>query len=38
MEHVMTYYVINQTIFNPKELNTIKEGIFKYMVWHAIDI
>jgi len=38
MEQVMTYCVINQTIFNREELNTIKEEIYKYMAWHAIDI
>jgi len=38
MEQVMTYCVINQTIFNQEELEIIKEGIFKYMAWHAIDI
>jgi len=38
MEQVMTYYVINQTIFTPKEIETIKEGVYKYMAWHAIDI
>jgi len=38
MEQVMTYCVINQTIFNKEEMDTIKEGVFKYMAWHAIDI
>jgi len=38
MEQVMTYCVINQTIFTLEEMNTIKEGVYKYMAWHAIDI
>jgi len=38
MKQVMTYCVINQTIFTPEEMDTIKEGVYKYMAWHAIDI
>jgi len=38
MEQVMTYWVINQTIFTPEEMDTIKEGVYKYMAWHTIDI
>jgi len=38
MEQVMTYCVINQTIFTLEELNIIKEGANKYMAWYAIDI
>jgi len=38
MEQVMTYCVINQTIFTSEEMDTMKEGVYKYMAWHAIDI
>ena len=38
MNQVMVYCIINQNNFTIEEMETIQEGVFKYMVWNTIDI
>jgi len=38
MNQVMIYYVLNQNNYTQEEMQTIQEGVFKYMAWNTIDI
>jgi len=38
MDQVIIYCVLNRNNYTQEEIETIQEGIFKYMTWNTIDI